>query len=84
MFVRAEWPGRLVRASPEEIPPPLGKIPPSAKEPEGSCLDSLRGSPVKVGTTQRRLAWPLRKYPMPDGSGPQAYLAVALKSVRAM
>ena len=24
-------------------------------------LDSLRGSPVKIGTIQRRLAWPLRK-----------------------
>ena len=23
--------------------------------------DSLRGSSVKIGTTQRRLAWPLRK-----------------------
>ena len=26
-----------------------------------SKLDSLRGSSVKVGTIQRRLAWPLRK-----------------------
>ena len=26
-----------------------------------SCLDSLRGSSVKIGTTQRRLAWPLHK-----------------------
>ncbi len=25
------------------------------------CLDSLRGSSVKIGTIQRRLAWPLRK-----------------------
>ena len=25
------------------------------------CLDSLRGSSVKIGTTQGRLAWPLRK-----------------------
>ena len=24
-------------------------------------LDSLRGSSVKIGTIQRRLAWPLRK-----------------------
>ena len=24
-------------------------------------LDSLRGSSVKIGTVQRRLAWPLRK-----------------------
>ena len=27
---------------------------------EPICLDSLRGSSVKIGTTQRRLAWPLR------------------------
>ena len=26
-----------------------------------SILDSLRGSSVKIGTIQRRLAWPLRK-----------------------
>ena len=26
-----------------------------------ACLDSLRGSSVKIGTIQRRLAWPLRK-----------------------
>ncbi len=26
-----------------------------------SFLDSLRGSSVKIGTIQRRLAWPLRK-----------------------
>ncbi len=26
-----------------------------------SDLDSLRGSSVKIGTIQRRLAWPLRK-----------------------
>ena len=26
-----------------------------------SLLDSLRGSSVKIGTIQRRLAWPLRK-----------------------
>ena len=25
------------------------------------CLDSLRGSSVKIGTMQRKLAWPLRK-----------------------
>ena len=25
------------------------------------CEDSLRGSSVKIGTIQRRLAWPLRK-----------------------
>ena len=25
------------------------------------ALDSLRGSSVKIGTIQRRLAWPLRK-----------------------
>ena len=25
------------------------------------CLDSFRGSSVKIGTIQRRLAWPLRK-----------------------
>ena len=24
-------------------------------------MDSLRGSSVEIGTTQRRLAWPLRK-----------------------
>ena len=24
-------------------------------------MDSLRGSSVKIGTIQRRLAWPLRK-----------------------
>ena len=30
-----------------------------AKEEPG--LDSLRGSSVNIGTTQRRLAWPLRK-----------------------
>ena len=28
---------------------------------EESCPDSLRGSSVKIGTIQRRLAWPLRK-----------------------
>ena len=27
----------------------------------GVVLDSLRGSSVKIGTIQRRLAWPLRK-----------------------
>ena len=27
----------------------------------GMLLDSLRGSSVKIGTIQRRLAWPLRK-----------------------
>ena len=27
----------------------------------GMKLDSLRGSSVKIGTIQRRLAWPLRK-----------------------
>ena len=26
-----------------------------------ALLDSLRGSSVKIGTIQRRLAWPLRK-----------------------
>ena len=26
-----------------------------------TCLGSLRGSSVKIGTIQRRLAWPLRK-----------------------
>ena len=31
---------------------------PDAEEP---FLDSLRGSSVKIGTIQRRLAWPLRK-----------------------
>ena len=25
------------------------------------AMDSLRGSSVKIGTIQRRLAWPLRK-----------------------
>ena len=29
--------------------------------PGGVELDSLRGSSVKIGTIQRRLAWPLRK-----------------------
>ena len=31
------------------------------KMPEPLQLDSLRGSSVKIGTIQRRLAWPLRK-----------------------
>ena len=34
------------------------------KAPEakaGWSLDSLRGSSIKLGTMQRRLAWPLRK-----------------------
>ena len=26
-----------------------------------NIMDSLRGSSVNIGTTQRRLAWPLRK-----------------------
>ena len=29
--------------------------------PRLKILDSLRGSSVKIGTIQRRLAWPLRK-----------------------
>ena len=29
--------------------------------PSKDCVDSLRGSFVKIGTIQRRLAWPLRK-----------------------
>ena len=45
-------------------------MPVAAAHAAGNCLqttvpqklwDSLRGSPVKAGTTQRRLAWPLRK-----------------------
>jgi hypothetical protein len=59
-----------VRASPPGSPPfvdyqaaPQGY---SAKkdtgrQPQKMCLDSLRGSSVKIGTIQRRLAWPLRK-----------------------
>ena len=33
----------------------------SASEQLTLFLDSLRGSSVKIGTIQRRLAWPLRK-----------------------
>ena len=32
-----------------------------ARRPRSAKLDSLRGSSVKIGTMQRRLAWPLRK-----------------------
>ena len=39
----------------------LGHDPPSLRFPVGVQLDSLRGSSVKIGTIQRRLAWPLRK-----------------------
>ena len=51
----------------------LGPWPPCAHMPRGILkreleerfsiliLDSLRGSSVKIGTIQRRLAWPLRK-----------------------
>ena len=34
---------------------------PFGKPHLSQTLDSLRGSPVKIGTIQRRLAWPLRK-----------------------
>ena len=33
----------------------------AGRAPKKTLLDSLRGSSVKIGTIQRRLAWPLRK-----------------------
>ena len=33
----------------------------SLNETHVKALDSLRGSSLKLGTIQRRLAWPLRK-----------------------
>ena len=33
----------------------------NSRKPVCYSLDSLRGSSAKIGTVQRRLAWPLRK-----------------------
>ncbi len=37
------------------------ECPPPPRPPCAGVSDSLRGSSVKIGTIQRRLAWPLRK-----------------------
>ena len=53
-------PGR--RPCRAEAVPPQGRGLRFGSEPDGMQLsDSLRGSSVKIGTIQRRLAWPLRK-----------------------
>ena len=44
--------GRLENTASEKVIPPEEITPPE---------DSLRGSSVKIGTIQGRLAWPLRK-----------------------
>jgi len=73
--VRAREDGTLEGAAARRrLPPLIGTPPPSpsplrdmptestpSKLPRTLCLDSLRGSSVKIGTIQRRLAWPLRK-----------------------
>ena len=38
--------------------------------------DSLRGSSVKIGTIQRRLAWPLRKDDTPKSRSVNTYIYI--------
>ena len=56
---RAGWPRwAAAHASGRHL---LGAEGERGNEAVGETLDSLRGSSVKIGTIQRRLAWPLRK-----------------------
>ena len=41
-------------------------------------MDSLRGSSVKIGTIQRRLAWPLRKDDTHKSRSVKTYLSIYL------
>ena len=50
--------GKTARTKPRTEPRPRGV---TASQRRQTLSDSLRGSSVKIGTIQRRLAWPLRK-----------------------
>ena len=54
-------PGRRPRRRPRQRPPRRRLYPQSTRSGALHLSDSLRGSSVKIGTIQRRLAWPLRK-----------------------
>ena len=47
-----------------------------------SQLDSLRGSSVKIGTIQRRLAWPLRKDDTHKSRSVNNFLRVHIRDAR--